>query len=306
MAGAVFVISADFAVHWQVAREVGYWESKRLVEVSTGDLLAFWVARRGLVGLCVAASAPDSVADVPAVRPWLPEDDGTYAWRYRFDLLLDHGLPTWSWSELMAVVGHPRRGANSAPVWLDDERTDAVLTALGVPQPASPGALERLLAERLPAAPPVGAADYVYVPEREDLASRRSPQLLVDADAYDRGLNAHARTQNAAARWLQEHGATILPPRLGVNSDLLWRHGEEEFVGEVKSLHSLNEREQLRLGLGQVLEFAYRLDASPVLIVEQEPGADFWDGLCRSQRVRLVWPGVFGRLTPPPDSGLEG
>jgi hypothetical protein len=55
---------------------------------------------------------------------------------------------------------------------------------------------------------------------------------------------------------------------------------------------------QLRLGIGQVLEFAFRMDAKPVLFVEREPAAEFWLPLCEHLGVVLLWPERFDELTP--------
>ncbi len=298
MAGAIFVIAAEFAEHWRIADRVGFWESKVRVDVADGALLAFWVTGgRGLVGVCVAIGPPEDMTAVPEIRPWLPEDTTTYRWRYRFTVLRDQALPAWSWTQLVTLVGRPNSRAHLGPPRFDDDGGVALLHGLGATLGDDQASmLEQLLDGVIATTSPVSSGDYVYVPLAEDLVSSPRTLIKVDADAWDRGLNAHSRTQNLAATWLQDHGATIRQPG-PVNSDLEWTLGNKHFVGEVKSLHDQNEREQLRLGLGQVLEFAYRLSAFPVLIVEQQPRAEYWEPICTTHGVRLVWPDVFDRLT---------
>lgn len=74
-------------------------------------------------------------------------------------------------------------------------------------------------------------------------------------------------------------------------------------VVEVKSLTDDNEAFQIRHGLGQVLDYAYRLRArgfttQAYVAVEREPDrSSHWRGVCQEQAVVLTWapnfPGVF-------------
>ena len=71
-------------------------------------------------------------------------------------------------------------------------------------------------------------------------------------------------------------------------------------MAEVKSLTEDNEVRQLRLGLGQVLNYAYLLDwpeaktVQLVLAVERPPAAEYWTALCKDNGVILTWPKKFG------------
>jgi hypothetical protein len=85
--------------------------------------------------------------------------------------------------------------------------------------------------------------------------------------------------------------------------DIGWRHRGFTYVGEVKSLTKANETKQLRLGLGQVLDYqdellAHEPNVLAVLIVERRPTDDRWLLLCQRLGVLIIWPEVF-------DSGLS-
>jgi hypothetical protein len=72
-------------------------------------------------------------------------------------------------------------------------------------------------------------------------------------------------------------------------------------VAEVKSITRPNEVKQLRLGLGQVLDYAHAIERSgrsarAVLAVELKPRDDRWIELCRSHDVTLTWPDEWPEL----------
>lgn len=133
--------------------------------------------------------------------------------------------------------------------------------------------------------------------DEEAATSSRDP-FSVDPAIVERGIRAHAATQNALADWVEKAG---LDPRSPLphepNFDLAWWQGDTAWVVEVKSLTISNEEKQLRLGLGQVLRyrqlFASTGPAVAVLAVEREPTDPTWDGLCKELEVRLVWPDSF-------------
>lgn len=119
----------------------------------------------------------------------------------------------------------------------------------------------------------------------------------VDPDAVDRGLQAHAATQNWLAERVRNQGYQPLSPGpTDPNFDLAWRTADAVFVAEVKSLPVGSEVSQLRLGLGQVLDYADQLEqpdapARAVLAVERAPKeASRWEALCACHRVALIWP----------------
>ena len=72
-------------------------------------------------------------------------------------------------------------------------------------------------------------------------------------------------------------------------------------VVEVKSMTETNESRQMRLGLGQVLDYSHALGGAasgvrPVLAVERRPAESRWIEICSSAGVTLVWPETFDDL----------
>jgi hypothetical protein len=91
-------------------------------------------------------------------------------------------------------------------------------------------------------------------------------------------------------------------PKRPTRADLAWREEGRDVVAEVKTLPAKFDDHQLRLGLGQVLQYRTEtsvvsdLSVNAVLWVEREPEeADVWVAVCTSAGVRLAWPGG-----PPP------
>jgi len=80
--------------------------------------------------------------------------------------------------------------------------------------------------------------------------------------------------------------------------DLGWERGGVWFVAEVKSLTDSNETQQLRLAIGQVLDYQDRLsrrhsDVRAVIAVERAIRDRRWVALCERHNVILVWPETF-------------
>jgi hypothetical protein len=113
-------------------------------------------------------------------------------------------------------------------------------------------------------------------------------------DPSERG----AHTQNALAKFVEDRGLTPLSPTSATaNYDLAWKDGDL-YVAEIKSLTAQNETSQLRLGLGQVLDYKALLTTSTetvvaVLAVEFEPTDKRWKSLCADLGVILTWPPGF-------------
>ncbi len=125
--------------------------------------------------------------------------------------------------------------------------------------------------------------------------------VLRDLDEVDRGRREHFATQDALAALVTAAG---LQPRMRpdpqCNYDLAWQEADGTVVvAEVKSLTKDNELFQLRHGLGQVLDYAHRLQARgfrtrPLLVLEREPVAEgHWNGLCAASGVTLAWAPTF-------------
>jgi hypothetical protein len=147
---------------------------------------------------------------------------------------------------------------------------------------------------------PVGGR---YRVEDENVGTAKRQPFDVDPDAVDRGLSGHRKTQNALARHLESANLDPLSPVAGDPPfDLAWVESDRLYVVEVKSVTSANEERQLRLGLGQVLRYAFQLRdrqerVIPVLAVERQPHDKTWRELCNALGVHLTWPEAFADLT---------
>ncbi len=139
-------------------------------------------------------------------------------------------------------------------------------------------------------------------PTRRDTAQSKLRVFNVDPDAIDRGTNAHKEVQDQLADAVSARGWQPLSPSdSDPLFDIAWIAGKAAWIVEVKSLTEANEDRQLRLGLGQVLSYAYLVDWDvsenrPVLAVEREPSSSYWADLCTSHGVVLSWPEIFDEL----------
>lgn len=122
-----------------------------------------------------------------------------------------------------------------------------------------------------------------------DLPAQRS----FDADAYRAGVSEHDRLCRALIDHLAAEGVRVGAGLNGVPVDLAWRDADgRQFIAEVKSVVGVNEVEQLRLGLGQVLEYRHRLAArgivaTPVLVVSRCTDRA-WPAICGDNGVILL------------------
>jgi hypothetical protein len=139
-----------------------------------------------------------------------------------------------------------------------------------------------------------------YRPAHESPAVDAPSPFAVDPNEVDRALAAHAKTQNALEHHARGLGfQTYSPGPSDPDFDLAWQDGDSIVVAEVKSLTTRNERGQLRLGLGQVLDYEQTIrqagmSVTCVLCVERAPAdAAYWLELCARLGVRLVWPPAF-------------
>ncbi|PRX52610.1 hypothetical protein B0I32_1317 [Nonomuraea fuscirosea] len=119
-----------------------------------------------------------------------------------------------------------------------------------------------------------------------------------------RNLRAHRRLQNLLASELRARGIEPLSPGpADPDFDLAWHPDANCLtVCEIKSLTRANEINQLRLGLGQVLDYVDQLGHRAervlgVLWIEREPSDDRWIALCQRAGIRLAWPGLEQEIT---------
>lgn len=109
--------------------------------------------------------------------------------------------------------------------------------------------------------------------------SRRSREI--DLDELDRATQLHVSVQNHAAEVVRSHGLVPLSPRSAdPQFDLAWCSGETVVVAEVKTVNETNHRQQVRLGLGQVIEYRHLLQRTrearvvAVLLLSSPPNPD--------------------------------
>jgi len=149
---------------------------------------------------------------------------------------------------------------------------------------------------------PIGTFGQGYAPASESARSTPRQPFAVDPNVVDRGTVGHARTQNALAAYLTAAGIAPLRPKPpDPDFDLGWSHRTGWYVVEVKSLTEQNEARQLRLALGQVLDYHDALSrrhpiVRAVIAVERRPRDPRWVSLCERHGVLLVWPETFGAV----------
>ncbi len=126
---------------------------------------------------------------------------------------------------------------------------------------------------------PVPATEVPYRTANEDVHAVKRDPFVVDPNIVDRGLRGHAVTQNALADFLVSSGLNPVSPGIQhPDFDLGWLQGDTFYVAEVKSLTKENESTHLRLGLGQVLYYRYRLEQTAGLESANALGL-CWSGL---------------------------
>jgi hypothetical protein len=145
-----------------------------------------------------------------------------------------------------------------------------------------------------------------YVPPRRDAAERASLVAALprsgyyDMDALDRRTADHHALQSAAERWLTSLGWTSHHSPIGsqVLADLMGEHRGRWVVVEVKTIDPDRPelaRQQLRLGLGQVLDYRQRLrrihaDTHGVIVVSIAPSDPAWIEITNASDIGLTWP----------------
>ncbi|MGN9811539.1 hypothetical protein ACTMSW_19555 [Micromonospora sp. BQ11] len=154
-------------------------------------------------------------------------------------------------------------------------------------------AAETLLDAEPQAASPIGGRGFDRPYAGSALPVELPAQRLFDAAAYRAGVIEHDRLCRALVDHLAASGIRVGAGLAGVNVDLAWRDtGGRQFIAEVKSVVGGNKVEQLRLGLGQVLEYRYRLAArgllvTPVLLVSGNEDLT-WRDICAGSGVTLL------------------
>ena len=130
-------------------------------------------------------------------------------------------------------------------------------------------------------------------------------QLAVDLDALDRGTRAHQETLALLRDFLAPHEIMALSTP---KADAAWlSEGSPEtlVICEVKSLADGHEAQQVRLGIGQLLDYAHTVRRNPpsgvtriqpVLVLERKPVDERWLALADSLGITLTWAPDFTGL----------
>jgi hypothetical protein len=148
----------------------------------------------------------------------------------------------------------------------------------------------------------IGPAHYRRANERPKTAA--AAPFERDPNVMDRALGVHGRTQNALEGFLARAELRTWSPRPHEpDFDLAWRTKRTIYVAEVKSLNARNEIHQLRIGLGQVLEYRHQMTehfphVKAVLAIPRPPKNERWVQICADVGVQLVWPETFEDLLP--------
>ncbi|MFD5374822.1 hypothetical protein ACFWJE_10450 [Streptomyces griseoincarnatus] len=120
----------------------------------------------------------------------------------------------------------------------------------------------------------------------------------------DKATAAHEATVGALLAHLSDRGIEGRTHAPGAPAfDAGWHRGADVFIAEVKSLTGAREEQQIRLGIGQVLDYAHQLRTAhpdrrlhPVLVLEKRPMDPRWSSLARSAGIRLTWAPDFPDL----------
>ncbi|MFC5675183.1 hypothetical protein ACFP51_10740 [Streptomyces pratens] len=126
---------------------------------------------------------------------------------------------------------------------------------------------------------------------------RSSAQLTLDLSHLDKATSAHEATVGALLVHLSGRGVEVRTHAPGAPAfDAGWSRGTDVFIAEVKSLTGAREDQQIRLGIGQVLDYAHQLRTAhpgrrlhPVLVLEKRPVGPRWSSLAQSAGIRLTW-----------------
>jgi hypothetical protein len=142
-----------------------------------------------------------------------------------------------------------------------------------------------------------------FTPRLEPITTAPADPFLRDPVAVDRGNEAHRQTIEKLWTFLRNHGTETFTVKPGPDADLVWERDGVLFVTEAKSLTSTNQDGQLRLGIGQVLDYReqYREmglwdSIQAVLLVESAPRSRRWEGVCAANDVILAWPDELTRV----------
>ncbi|MGW7423651.1 hypothetical protein ACWGJB_27050 [Streptomyces sp. NPDC054813] len=154
-----------------------------------------------------------------------------------------------------------------------------------------------------------GADDHIFVLpqtgdgilggplQRHTVGHHDSGALTLDLAHLDKGTEAHESTIAALIEHLsRQHIELRAHARNAPRFDAGWSRNDDVFIAEVKSLTGASEDQQIRLGIGQVLDYAHQLQLArkygrirPVLVLEKQPTDPRWTSLAEASAILLTW-----------------
>ena len=130
-----------------------------------------------------------------------------------------------------------------------------------------------------------------------------TPGVAADLSHLDVGAAANTETVAQLIAHLENQGIEVRSHgRGGPRFVAGWIRGGVTHIAEVEQLTTGSEEGQIRLGLGQLLDYVHQLESQstcgalrPVLVLEKEPRHVRWESLFQSRDVLLTWaPGFPG------------
>jgi hypothetical protein len=138
------------------------------------------------------------------------------------------------------------------------------------------------------------------VPYRKaDMTTSAKGNLTVDLDKLDQATKAHQRLCNHLAEAVKDAGLEPLSPFSdGPAFDLAWIRDDILWLVEAKSISTKSERQQIRLGLGQVLDYqtsfrSFGFEVQAIVAISEAPSIEHFSIMCQQSDVILCWPGCF-------------
>ena len=203
------------------------------------------------------------------------------------------------------VYAEEQRAKGNHVCIVDDSGISALLRGDEAPclrsRAVGSGVIELSLpAPRKPSGPRLVPLNLVDAPRHDPTG------LELDLSGLDAGTAAHQETLALLAAELAPTAAqTLSTPKV----DAAWRSRADSAVlviAEVKSLTGAHQAQQIRLGIGQVLDYAVTLRAGPpdgvetirpVLVLEKEPDdPERWEAVAAATGIALTWAPAFAGL----------
>lgn len=179
---------------------------------------------------------------------------------------------------------------------LSDDTVGGDEIALGETAIAAGMTLSEFVLDQLIVTQPIGEMRPAV--ERAIAEERSGEVWLYDPSERDRSTQVHRSLENWLIAQLRDEGIEPLDPAGEPYFDLAWIIEGHLFVCEVKSSAN-SEVHQLRLGLGQILQYRHMLRSrhgdsmTACILIESKPVDSRWLDVCADQNVLLFWPALW-------------